>query len=185
MGSSFSPLNYESIILDVGDLSPLSEAGLITCLQLAREYQQALLPNAAGQVGARRALEAISALEARIRTSALDLVMTMGHIQSSITLLQDFLGENAELLSGPEISGLMSIAGITSTPGASGSGASSRTSADSDATVVPAGVAAVEEDELDESMGEPTEPVATSSAPPSVAPSEANTEASSVSNKTV
>ena len=50
----------------LGDLSPLSDASLVTVLHLAREYQEALLPSVSGTGDTRRVLEAISMLEARI-----------------------------------------------------------------------------------------------------------------------
>ncbi|THV04477.1 hypothetical protein K435DRAFT_791028 [Dendrothele bispora CBS 962.96] len=162
------------------DLSPLSEAGLVTVLHLAREYQEALLPSAtgAGTSGTRRVLEAISMLEARIRTSALEMVLQMNHLQGSIQILQDLLGENAALLSGPEIDGLRQLINITGLsagpsnivagPSSGGTGVISTVEADPDSHM--------------ESV--PEEAVATSSAPASAAPSEAETDTSD-SNKTV
>ncbi|THU84011.1 hypothetical protein K435DRAFT_870715 [Dendrothele bispora CBS 962.96] len=162
------------------DLSPLSEAGLVTVLHLAREYQEALLPSAtgAGTSGTRRVLEAISMLEARIRTSALEMVLQMNHLQGSIQILQDLLGENAALLSGPEIDGLRQLVNITGLsagpsnivagPSSGGTGVISTVEADPDSHM--------------ESV--PEEAVATASAPASAAPSEAETDTSN-SNKTV
>ncbi|THV01788.1 hypothetical protein K435DRAFT_793105 [Dendrothele bispora CBS 962.96] len=162
------------------DLSPLSEAGLVTVLHLAREYQEALLPSAtgAGTSGTRRVLEAISMLEARIRTSALEMVLQMNHLQGSIQILQDLLGENAALLSGPEIDGLHQLVNITGLsagpsnvvagPSSGGTGVISTVEADPDSHM--------------ESV--PEEAVATASAPATAAPSEAKTDTSD-SNKTV
>ncbi|THU97607.1 hypothetical protein K435DRAFT_857479 [Dendrothele bispora CBS 962.96] len=162
------------------DLSPLSEAGLVTVLHLAREYQEALLPSAtgAGTSGTRRVLEAISMLEARICTSALEMVLQMNHLQGSIQILQDLLGENAALLSGPEIDGLRQLVNITGLsagpsnvvagPSSGGTGVISTVEADPDSHM--------------ESV--PEEAVATASAPASAAPSEAETDTSD-SNKTV
>ncbi|THU79667.1 hypothetical protein K435DRAFT_875217 [Dendrothele bispora CBS 962.96] len=147
---------------------------------LPREYQEALLPSAtgAGTSGTRRVLEAISMLEARIRTSALEMVLQMNHLQGSIQILQDLLGENAALLSGPEIDGLRQLVNITGLsagpsnivagPSSGGTGVISTVEADSDSHM--------------ESV--PEEAVATASAPASAAPSEAETDTSD-SNKTV
>ena len=151
-----------------GDLSPLSEASLVTVLHLAREYQEALLPSVTGAQGSRLVLEAISMLEARIRTAALELVLQMKHLQGSISLLQDLLGENAELLSGPEVAGLRQLAGIA------------------DARAGPSdsseGSAAIEE-APDAQMEEIAPAVA--SAPVSAANSVADSEGSNSSNKTI
>ncbi|THU89754.1 hypothetical protein K435DRAFT_802475 [Dendrothele bispora CBS 962.96] len=147
---------------------------------LPREYQEALLPSAtgAGTSGTRRVLEAISMLEARIRTSALEMVLQMNHLQGSIQILQDLLGENAALLSGPEIDGLRQLVNITGLsagpsnvvagPSSGGTGVISTVEADPDSHM--------------ESV--PEEAVATASAPASAAPSEAETDTSD-SNKTV
>ncbi|THV01747.1 hypothetical protein K435DRAFT_853443 [Dendrothele bispora CBS 962.96] len=162
------------------DLSPLSEAGLVTVLHLAREYQEALLPSAtgAGTSGTRRVLEAISMLEARIRTSALEMVLQMNHLQGSIQILQDLLGENAALLSGPEIDGLrqlVNITGLSAGPSNIVAGPSSR------GTGI---ISTVEADPDSHMESVPEEAVATASAPASAAPSEAETDTSD-SNKTV
>ncbi|THU77382.1 hypothetical protein K435DRAFT_877929 [Dendrothele bispora CBS 962.96] len=162
------------------DLSPLSEAGLVTVLHLAREYQEALLPSAtgAGTSGTRRVLEAISMLEARIRTSALEMVLQMNHLQGSIQILQDLLGENAALLSGPEIDGLRQLVNIT---GLSAGPSNVVAGPSSGGTVV---ISAVEADPDSHMESVPEEAVATASAPASAAPSEAETDTSD-SNKTV
>ena len=107
-------------------------------------------------------------LEARIHTAALELVLQMKHLQGSISLLQDLLGENAELLSGPEVAGLRQLAGIA------------------DARAGPSdsseGSAAIEE-APDAQMEEIAPAVA--SAPVSTANSVADGEGSNGSNKTI
>jgi len=51
-------------------------------------------------------------LEARIWTSA--ILIQMCNLQGSIALLQDLLGENVELVAGPEIQSLQELANIPS-----------------------------------------------------------------------
>ncbi|KAK7468344.1 hypothetical protein VKT23_002859 [Stygiomarasmius scandens] len=155
------------------DLSPLSDASLVTVLHLAREYQEALLPSVTGTSDTRRVLEAISMLEARIRTSALELVIQMRNLQGSIALLQDLLGENAELLAGPEIQSLRELANIPSP-----STGPSNVNADARISAIP------ETSDPDATMDNAEGPVATASAPASAAPSETESEATVASNKT-
>ncbi|KAK7439204.1 hypothetical protein VKT23_017694 [Stygiomarasmius scandens] len=155
------------------DLSPLSDASLVTVLHLAGEYQEALLPSVSGTGDTRRVLEAISMLEARIRMSVLELVIQMHNLQGSIALLQDLLGENAELLAGPEIQSLRELANI---PGPSVG--PSNINADARISVIP------ETSDPDAPMDNAEGPVATASAPVSAAPSETESEATIASNKT-
>ena len=112
-------------------------------------------------------------LEARIRTSALELVIQMRNLQGSIALLQDLLGENAELLAGPEIQSLRELANI---PGPSTG--PSNINADARISAIP------ETSDPDAPMDNAEGPVATASAPASAAPSETESKATVASNKT-
>ena len=97
----------------------------------------------------------------------------MRNLQGSIALLQDLLGENAELLAGPEIQSLRELANI---PGPSTGPLN--INADACISTIP------ETSDLDAPMDNAEGPVATASAPASAAPSETESEATVASNKT-